>query len=126
MILIEPCSHIKLDRDESEEGMTAFRCFPFSICSQPNEMQAFVGVCAPEDPDGSIQLSEAQTARLLCHFMVQRLPDAAFDETVETLAGMYDYYRESRPALPAPESTQSFSAVISGGYTEPVYPVSEE
>ena len=126
MIFIKPCDPTQFDFDDSDEQMATIHCFPFPNCSQTDGMEAFVGVCVPEDSEG-FQLSEAQSSRLLCHFLVQQLPDLAFEEAVESLTGMYEFYRESPVALLSPPPPiQSVKARITGSYTAPVYPVTEE
>lgn len=87
-------------------------------------MQAFFDVCLPGE-SGEFSFTETEVARLLCHALVQHLPDVAFGEALETLTGMYEFYREV-PALPAPPLLRSVKAKITGSYTAPVFPIMEE
>lgn len=75
---------------------------------------------------GEFDLPEPVTVRLLCHALLQRLPDEALPEAVESLTGMYEFY--ARPRLPLPElpARPSVSARITGSYVAPVYPVTED
>ena len=98
--------------------------FRIPVCSHADGMEAFLDVCVPSE-SGSFVLSKAEAYRLFCHALVQQLPDAAFDEAVEALSGMYEFYQDS-PMLPAPLSPQSLKARITGSYTAPVYPITEE
>ena len=125
MSSIEQCYPLRFDSDDQSDQLDMVRCVTFPICSQSDGMQAFVGVCVPEEGEG-LQLSEAQMSRLFCHFLVQQLPDRAFVEAVESLTGMYDFYRDSPPALPSPTPNQSVKVRITGSYTAPVYPITEE
>jgi hypothetical protein len=123
---IEQCYPLRFDSDDQSDQLDMVRYVTFPICSQSDGMQAFVGVCVPEEADG-LQLSEAQMSRLFCHFLLQQLPDLAFEEAVDSLTGMYEFYRESLTALPAlTPPNQSVKARITGTHTAPVYPVTEE
>ncbi len=63
--------------------------------------------------------------RLLCHTLVQRLPDGAFSEAVEVLADMFEFYR-GQAALPLQHISNPIKATVAGSYTAPVFPVLEE
>lgn len=124
MNFIERCDPVPFDADNVDNWTVPVHWFRFPVCDQPDGMQAFFDVCIPIE-DGAASLSEGETCRLLCHTLVQNLPDIAFAEAVEALARMYEFYGSS-PALPAPHSPQSVKATITGNYTAPVYPVSED
>jgi hypothetical protein len=88
-------------------------------------MQAYFDVCIPENA-GELGLSEVEAYRLLCHALVQQLPDAAYTEAVEALTGMYEFYQRV-PFLPEPRPlAEPVRARFTGNYTAPVYPVTEE
>lgn len=125
MSCIEPCYPLQFSADEPDDQAEAVRYFMFPLCSQSDGTHAFVGVCIPE-VSSALELNNAQTSRLLCHFLVQHLPDLAFEEAIESLAGMYEFYRESPPELPAPLQNPSVKARVMETYTAPVYPISEE
>ena len=87
-------------------------------------MQAYFDVRVAEK-GGRLSLSEADLYRFYCHAVLQHLPDVAFGEAVEALNGMYEFYQDMVPVLPAPPP-QSVKARITGSYTAPVYPILEE
>jgi hypothetical protein len=88
-------------------------------------MQAYFDVCIPGKA-GELALSEVEAYRLLCHALVQQLPDAAYGEAIEALTGMYEFYQQV-PTLPEPRRlSEPVKAKLTGSYTAPVYPVTEE
>ena len=87
-------------------------------------MHAFLDVCLPGQ-SAAFTLSETDMYRLLCHAIVQQLPDVAFQEAVESLTGMYSFYQNS-PALLDSPPTPYVKAKITGSYVAPVYPVMED
>jgi hypothetical protein len=109
--------------DESEQSLTD--CWIRFPIADSGGAVAFFDVCMPVGGD-DFSLSETDTYRLLCHAMVQGLPEAAFGEAIESLVGMYDFYRDSNaiPALPVP--LNAARAKITGSYVSPVFPVLEE
>jgi hypothetical protein len=75
---------------------------------------------------GKVDLPEPILNRLLCHGLLQRLPDEALSEAMELLCGMYEFYRRppsQPPALPAP---MSIPVRMLPSVVRPVYPVTEE
>lgn len=54
--------------------------------------------------------------RVLCHFIVDRLPDRALSETCESLREFHEYYRELEPTPlrlpPAPPTAAKFGGRI--------------
>ncbi len=87
-------------------------------------MEAFFDVCIPNESEG-ISLSPAATYRLLCHVLIQHLPEVAFAEAIESLKGMYEFYGDS-PALLASPPPLSVKATVTGSYIAPVYPITAE
>lgn len=88
-------------------------------------MQAYVDVCVPSESEVHL-LSDTEAYRLFCHIIVQRLPACAFEEAVESLCQMFEFYRDSPRALPASSALPSVKAKITGRHTVPVYPITEE
>jgi len=64
--------------------------------------------------------------RILCHVLVDRLPEAAIFELLESLRSIFEFYQEPPhlPALPAHPTT--FTAKFSGTYVRPTFEISEE
>jgi hypothetical protein len=87
-------------------------------------MEAFFDVCVPSEGQEG-QLSQDAAYRLLCHVLVQHLPEAAFGEAFEALNGMYEFYQE-RPKRLTSLSISPVQASLTGTITAPVYPVSED
>ena len=121
---IERCDPIQFDSDDSDESTDSDYWVRFPVCTHPDGMEAFFDVCIPSESEG-MSLSPAATYRLLCHVLVQHLPDVAFAEAIESLKGMYEFYGDS-PALLAPPPLLSVKAMVTGSYTAPVYPITEE
>lgn len=82
-------------------------------------------MCVPSDSE-VFTLSETDAYRLFCHIVVQLLPAGAFSEAVESLTQMFEFYREPPLALPAQAAPASVQAKVSGSYTAPVYPITED
>lgn len=57
--------------------------------------------------------------------MLQYLPDEAFGEVVDSLNGMYEFY-DSPSELPLIPELSVVKARVTGSYSAPVYPVTEE
>ncbi len=75
---------------------------------------------------GETDLPEPIKARLLCHFLLTRIPDEGLPEALESLAGMWMFYQTPTPHPPALPSARSVPARLTGSYAEPVYPVTED
>ena len=117
MSCIERCDPIQFDSDESDESTDSDYWVRFPVCTHSDGMEAFLDVCIPSEREG-MSLSPAATYRLLCHVLIQHLPDVAFGEALEALKGMYEFYGNS-PALLAPPLPLSVKATVTGSYTAP-------
>jgi hypothetical protein len=115
-----PCDPLLLDTEDPEADNWWMR---FPVGAHSDGMEAFIDVCVP--PGSKIALTTAETYRLFCHILIQNLPATAFEEAVESLSGMYEYYLESPTSLPAPP-VESMKARITGSYLATVYPIIEE
>jgi hypothetical protein len=64
--------------------------------------------------------------RMICHVLVDQLPDQGLGELVESLVGMVDFYavRSTQPSLGAP-ARPARSRVL-GHYERPVFQVTED
>ncbi len=109
----------------AEDSTQSDHWFRFPVCEQPDAMHAYFDVFVPSDSE-VFSLSETDAYRLFCHIVVQRLPDRAFAEAVESLTQMFEFYRESPRVLPAQAAPASVKAKVSGSYTAPVYPITED
>ena len=99
--------------------------FRFPLAHQPDCFSAFLDLYIHEPPEG-VTLSETDADRLLCHLLLQRMPDEGLKEAIESLSGMCEFYRlpaGSPKPLPAPKSVR---ARITGSYVAPVFPATEE
>ena len=118
------CDPLPFNLDD-EEGLPVSDCWiRFPLSEDRSGIPAFFAVCVPTE-GGTFSLSKTDTYRLLCHAMVHSLPETAFEEAVETLAGMYEYYRET-PMIPAEPAPQSVKVKVTGSYATPIFPVLEE
>jgi hypothetical protein len=122
MNYIGRCDPVPHDSDP-EESTESNHWFRFPVCEQSCGMHAYLDICVPSD---SSSLTETEVYRLCCHIMVQRLPASAFGEAVESLSQMFEFYRESPRALPAPAVSPSVKARITGSHTAPAYPITED
>lgn len=118
---IGQCDPLQLEPDETSGTVCWFR---FPVCEHSEGIAAYFDVCLRGDRSG-LTLSEVEAYRLLCHAIVQSLPDAAFKEAVESLSGMYEFYQPV-PALPATQAMRSVKAKVTGSYAAPVFSVGEE
>lgn len=64
--------------------------------------------------------------RLLCHALLQRLPDEALSEAVQSLFDMNEFYHLPQSVAPLSLPQKSIPVRITGSYMEPVYPITEE
>lgn len=66
--------------------------------------------------------------RLVCHALMNELPDAALPELFEALAGMYEFYsardQESRKSLPEPD--RPIAAQVIQTYERTPFSLAEE
>ncbi len=109
----------------SEDSTESDHWFRFPVCEQPHGTRAYFDMCVPSDSE-VFTLSETDAYRLFCHIVVQLLPAGAFSEAVESLTQMFEFYREPPLALPAQAAPASVQAKVSGSYTAPVYPITED
>lgn len=72
------------------------------------------------------ELPEPILKRLLCHALLQRLPDEGLDEAAESLFHMNEFYRLPRYAPPPALPRKSLTVQMGAGYVRPVFPVTEE
>src|SRR5437763_15994995 len=105
MNFIGRCDPVPFNSGEGDEGTTSNCWLRFPVSVRPDGEQAFFDVCIPGE-SRIFSLSETNAYRLLCHALVQHLPDTAFGEAVEALSGMYEFYRTT-PMLPAPSVHRS-------------------
>lgn len=75
---------------------------------------------------GTAELPEPILKRLLCHALLQRLPDEGLDEAAESLFNMNEFYRLPHYAPPPPLLGKSLTVQMGPGYVRPVFPVTEE
>ena len=72
------------------------------------------------------KLPEPILKRLLCHALVQLIPDEGLSEMMGSLSDMNVFYRLPRAVSPPALPGRSIPVRITGSYVEPVYPVTEE
>lgn len=64
--------------------------------------------------------------RMLCHFMIDHLPDQALSELIESMADMHDFYEHRPPALQHLPERQYLPARVVDQYERPVFQVTED
>lgn len=75
---------------------------------------------------GEAEVPEPLKVRIVCHFLLSQIPDEGMAEALETLVGMWLFYRtpvSPPPALPAPVR---IPVELRKTYVRPVFPVTEE
>lgn len=97
----------------------------FPILSQPGEALFALGLHL-FGTSGAAELPEPILKRLLCHALLQRLPDEGLDEAAESLFHMNDFYRLPRYVPPPPLPQKSIPVQMGKAIVAPVYPVTEE
>ncbi len=88
-------------------------------------MHVFLGLCVPEYGE-EFHMTNYETSRMVCHLVIQNLPDSAMGDAVESLKGMYEFYRDPPLAIPVTARNPPVKATVSRSYTAPVYPITEE
>jgi hypothetical protein len=119
------CGHIPLLRIEtSDPGQWGQHWF-LPPLGQSGEAMFVIGLHL-FGTSGKLDLPGPILNRLLCHGLVQRLPEDALPEAVESLSEMYKFYRQpflQQPVLPAPTS---IPVRMGPAIVRPVFPVTEE
>jgi len=64
--------------------------------------------------------------RMICHILLDRLPDKALSELLESLRSIYEFYQEPQRLPPAPPASVSFPARFGGAYVRPTSAIAEE
>ncbi|MHB1426292.1 MAG: hypothetical protein ACYC3I_24265 [Gemmataceae bacterium] len=75
---------------------------------------------------GTAELPEPLLQRLLCHALLQCLPDEGLDEAVQSLGDMNEFYRLPRYVPPPPLPRKSIPVRMGKPIIAPVYPVTED
>jgi hypothetical protein len=75
---------------------------------------------------GTPELPEPILKRLLCHALLQRLPNEGLNEAVESLFHMNEFYRLPHYVPPPSLPRKSLTVQMGPGYVRPVFPVTEE
>jgi hypothetical protein len=123
---MRPCSHTPyLPFEISGTGDPGQHWF-FPRLGQPGEVPfAVLGLHLFGTSD-TTELPEPILKRLLCHALLQRLPDEGLDEAVESLLTMNEFYRLPSYVPPPPLPRKSTPVRMGPGYVRPVFPVTEE
>lgn len=93
---------------------------------QEGESPFFLGFLHSIGTSDSEELSDSQLRRLLCHALLQRLPDEGLAEAMQSLADMNEFYRLPRFVPPQPLPQKSIPVRIGETILAPVYPVTED
>lgn len=64
--------------------------------------------------------------RLLCHFLIDRIPDEGLPELVESVGGIYEFYQLPAPTPALLPQHRSVSGEISRSYERPPFQIEEE
>jgi hypothetical protein len=76
---------------------------------------------------GEPELSEGDVKRLLCHVLIQHLPEEGLSEAFESLSDMYTFYLMPAPPMKTlAEPAKTGRGRISEAVVRPVFPISEE
>jgi hypothetical protein len=80
----------------------------------------------PYGTTNSFEWPETAIARLFCHAVLQKLPDNALSEAVESLAQIFEFYSSNNAPMPPKLPAQAISARWGQGYVRPIFPVDED
>lgn len=70
---------------------------------------------------------EAHRVRVICHVLVDRLPNAALPELVESLGDMFRFYRDRLAHTAAlAEPPRQVRARVAASYDRPTFQIEEE
>jgi hypothetical protein len=78
------------------------------------------------DTTDAVEIPEPLLSRLLCHALVQMLPEAGLPEAVESLSDMVQFYQNPPPAYRLLPHGPSVPIQIGPPVVRPVFPVTEE
>lgn len=81
-------------------------------------------VCV-NDESGDFSIEGTDALRLACHRLIQQLPSVAFNEAIETLHEIQEFYRHP-PAKLETQPPQKIAAQIAASQLAPVFPLTEE
>lgn len=95
------------------------------MLGQPGEPRFVLGLHLFGIP-GTVELPELILKRLLCHALLQRLPEEGLDEAAESLFTMNEFYRLPRYVPPPALPRQSIPVRVGKTIIPPVYPVTED
>ena len=71
-------------------------------------------------------IQPALAIRILCHALIDRLPEASFPELLEMLRNIYEFYQEPQYAPALPSAPISVEAQLSRTYVRPAIEIEEE
>lgn len=76
---------------------------------------------------GVIDLPPSLVARIVCHVLLEHLPERGLSEALESLVQMIEFYNslEQTPALPPPAAVSKPVKIV-GKYTRPEFHVMED
>lgn len=121
---MRPCGHAPFLRFEMSSGEPGQHWF-LPPLSQPSESLFALSFHLFGTAD-TTELPEAVLKRLLCHALLQWLPDEGLDEAAESLFHMNEFYRLPRYVPPPPLPRKSVPVRMGKAIIAPVYPVTEE
>src|SRR4051794_28290763 len=70
-------------------------------------------------------IQPAVVIRILCHALIDRLPEASFLELLETLRNIYEFYQEPQCAPTLPAAPVSVEAQLSRTYIRPAIEIED-
>jgi hypothetical protein len=120
-----PCDPFLPDEDELDRSGESTCWVRFPVCEHSGGMQAFFDVCLPSDGK-AFSLSEPEMYRLLCHVLVQRLPDKAFEEAIESLSELHQFHTASVIPSQSLPASRGIPGQVGATYVRPVFPVTDE
>lgn len=86
--------------------------------------RTFHSISYPDATNPAIQA--VALVRMISHILVDRLPDRALPEILESLRSIYEFYQEPQLLPPAPQVLVSFPARFGGTYVRPTFAIAEE
>lgn len=116
-----PAPYLRFEPSAGELGQHWF----LPLLGQPGEACFALGLHLFGASD-TTELPDSILKRLLCHVLLQRLPDEGLDEAVESLFQMNEFYRLPRYVPPAPLPRKSIPVRMGKSIIAPVFPVTED
>ncbi len=111
-------------QETSEPGVS----YTYSdLSSEDQDIKVFYSIKPYQETGTEPYRPEVALVRAVCHVFVERLPERALPELAESMARIFEFYREapkSEPSLPSPP--RQLRAKVGRKYERPSFDLPEE